>query len=738
MVRWQAAGLSRDESISLLEDEAVGVPPTELSSARPGELVLLIGDLGAGKSICMERVCQRLITEAHVDSSTALPIFLEANRITRPLSEEIRGVLDVCAESACSIFLLIDGLDECGSERAIELLDEIRLVLHLQEGSRALASSREMSVLTNVSERAAVPLLSRQSAIALVNRIANTHFHEWTDHFSESIFDAIQRPLFAILLGVYYKRPHAEAPKSVAALVQYLVDESRRKIRGKADNITDFLVELAIISQDRKGLIPVSDLGRSQDINAACDTGLVVRNGTGVGFGLPIFGEWFASEAIASGRITTEDLLLDPKRLEKWRAPLAIAIATGAQERVAKMLDAMARHSIGYTASLLAASTDRWRWGRTVSLPPAIECGKLVCRAMSSFVSGLGGLATEIAPVDESNNVCQLGVAVQDKALTITWADKACPSNPVVELPSGFKFMEQRDEHHWRLEKWASPADEPTWAWEWARSTISIRLNELCRNKQLPITSYWLAQEKAWIEACRLTGRGARSYISVPLDEVELPIQRHDAQQQRLRETDGPDTYLYLHPSTAAAYSFFREYCPSLRRADISEIRRPFPGPDLQRNRYPWLEYSPSQLLARTKAVYEASIAAYLDMANGCLQPFRDRLNFATILPVDVMIEIHESKNDGVTGGPWMDITTVPLPNGAPNAVNVSYHDPVDNTDRRIDPWTELRRLRPDSYQWLKLRFQSSVMDKVFAPDAVSQFVYAWIEEDLRHIKWID
>jgi len=78
--RWQRLGLSRDEAFELADDLLVGVPSPQARSALRRPLTIVTGEVGAGKSLLLDRLFQRAIVRLREDPEAPLPAFVEAGR----------------------------------------------------------------------------------------------------------------------------------------------------------------------------------------------------------------------------------------------------------------------------------------------------------------------------------------------------------------------------------------------------------------------------------------------------------------------------------------------------------------------------------------------------------------------------------------------------------------------------------------------------------------------------------
>ena len=98
-----------------------------LLSLEPGNVRVLIGELGIGKTLIAQRLFQLALAQAIEDSDVPIPTYIELGKFTKnsPLEEivqtESSDLGDIEIQGA-SIFL--DGLDEVDSRFASQLLSE--------------------------------------------------------------------------------------------------------------------------------------------------------------------------------------------------------------------------------------------------------------------------------------------------------------------------------------------------------------------------------------------------------------------------------------------------------------------------------------------------------------------------------------------------------------------------------------------------------------------------------------
>lgn len=76
--RWRQLGLSREEAFELAADLLVGAPSPRARSALQRPLTIMTGEVGAGKSLLLDRLFQRAIVRLREDPEAPLPAFVEA------------------------------------------------------------------------------------------------------------------------------------------------------------------------------------------------------------------------------------------------------------------------------------------------------------------------------------------------------------------------------------------------------------------------------------------------------------------------------------------------------------------------------------------------------------------------------------------------------------------------------------------------------------------------------------
>jgi hypothetical protein len=180
---------------------------------------------------------------------------------------------------------------------------------------------------------------------------------------------------------------------------------------GRAGETVDtgVLMCLAAACVDRGGPVRATDLSTTAEIVRLRQTGLVLERARATSISLQILTEWFAARALESGLVDFRQLASDFARLERWRYPLAIAVATFGCARVQEIFSPIAVAAPGFASQVvsqaLAYSTIRQE------APPS-HFAEQMRDTRASWVAGMGKLASLITPVREDGPLQTLGLGV--------------------------------------------------------------------------------------------------------------------------------------------------------------------------------------------------------------------------------------------------------------------------------------------------------------------------------------
>ena len=728
---WQAAGVLKDEAIKLADDLSIGALQPELQPHEDKPLILLIGEFGAGKSLIAERLYQKVIKQACERADAPVPVYLKAQLVVGQLQQAVEAEISKLGESPSKgAAVIIDGADETGSDLAFELLDEARVLVNAQLKNTIVITSRPIPALIESEEAIRVAPLSNEEAYALVERLSGrkiTPYLVWK--WPESVHDAIHRPLFAVLLGIYLRDQDMMAPESPGKLLSNLIDSSLRRARVSNLNIKQLLQRLATLSTDRtKGLVFKTEVALPPELQILLNTGLVVEDAEIISFALPILTQWFAAQSLAAGIPEPNDLTSDPERLERWRYPLAIFVGSFDHDTVSKLLVPLAEKHPAFAAQIVNEELARTGWNYTepFSLPQSDECGRRIRTAMQAWINGIDPLSQFIAPVREDGTLLPIGIHTDEFGLTTAWYHGSDNLPDVVKLP----FSKLGASFGWPTILSGKPSGKSTWAWEWTLRELVSSLSKLVQNRMLPVSDGPLLREAVWQTALKVTKRGIFHHSPIPLVEIaeclpNLPLNIfHSRVTQQMRR-------YYL---AQLATEVNRLY--AIGEVDLHP---PWPEPDRNlRDGWSWEGYTQEQLLARAKAVYTGALEGYQQLVNTWFQKFAPRLKTAVIMPVRLVGVIPLLESGSLGGLSWYFEVR---PRECSNVVDFNFaqqNTSVHDTRLQSVLDEKLNSLRPEATMWIGGTSMSWSSLDIFGSTPATDLAYSWLWNDLQRFAWVN
>lgn len=749
---------NREEAAELADDISLGAPPTELQACI-GEVIFLVGELGTGKTLIAQRLFQSALQQAISDENSPIPIYLEPEqwRQRRPLRDAIETAsLGLGDPSAQGGIIFLDGLDEVDSRLAIQIVGEARRLAALWKNTRIIITTRPIRILDelDMQVKITVPPLTEEKICALLERISGRSVNisiasDWT----ESIRDAVQRPLFALILAMHLRQRIAEVPRSLGELLFWLVNTALMYARADFNTCGSLLKRLATLSIESGGIwVRAADVAPTPNaLQPLLDSGLVIERSRGmIAFPLPILTEWFAAQSLGDNPSIVEELINDPERLERWRYPLTIAISSFGHDLVCELLIPIAERYPAFTAEIIRKGLIEWSTGE-VPLLSFQQCGQQIRTVMQAWVRGLGVLATLIAPLRSDGTVQPLGVRIQDSFLEIAWYQGNNKLANVVALQRSWMNFDSPERQQWNNFRGSRPGYESAWAW---RFTLNILIGNIERALKFPILeveSEPLICEAAWWVALAIVRyRYLRSSNTlnilqlsiIPLSELEEILIPLEKQAQRNYFTILPR----LHEEIQGPYlKQLRRRINYLKEIGEVNLRNPWFEPDRKQGRYIWNQFSSEQLLIRAKAVYKGALDAYLQLVQTWFTTLRPGMKIAATLPARLVGLIRASAlSDGsYDRPPYILWFLEALPEDRENEVEIAIgeNDAFKSWQERMGLASKsLNQLRPQTAMWIRgtPTGGGSLPREFFQATPVTAFVYSWLREDLQGIFGFD
>ncbi len=721
--RWRAAGVTRVEALRLTDEPSVGAPPEIVRPTADQPLVVIEGDVGAGKSLTAERLLQEAIAQAFTDYDAPVPIWLQAREaqgdLLSTLEAAAEGLGDIARQGAV---VVIDGADEVGAGAAGALLNQARVAAEAWIDMRIVITSRPLAPLERAEEVVRLPLLDEEGALAILARLTERPVsgHGWP----ESVKEAIRRPLFAVLLAVYLRGNWQSGPQSPGEMLRYLV---RRALPDHDEPARRVLRRLGRLSTDRGDApVPLADVTTQNELTPLRESGLIVESGATVRFGLPILTQWFAAESLASGTPTIEELLEDPPRLDLWRYALVIAIGEFSFDTTRTLLDAIVRRDPGFGSEVVTEGLPEYAGeGEGVAAPPAMEAGRKVRETTATWLEGLGPAAQLLSLARPDGTPLPLGISNFDDSLMTLWRNADDLEEDVVELPADVQMFDPPS--GWGPGKLTRPTADAAWAWRWSLDEVISALKPWIRESLLRVEDGPLFEERAWAEALAVMNAGSLHPGPLPLDELEA------------RVAEVPENTLLRDYRTTYDLRALRRRVADLRRQGATELPGPWPRPDRDINGgWVWDQFTPERLLARTASVYEGALLGYLAVVDRWLPTLAPRLTTYATLPATLVGTLSIAEQVGFEGAPIFAWHLEPEPPQSDISVALSLGEQPAGVrverDRLRAAYERLRAFRPRARRWISASFRHEVLE-VFGATPATDLTFNWLQRDLKRLK---
>jgi transcriptional regulator with XRE-family HTH domain len=738
--RWTATGLTREESITFADNTDIGRPSPSVLPNETRPLSVLVGDVGSGKSVCGERHFQLSLSAAQRNPKAPIPIFIHArdahNGLEIALAAETANLGRI---TQLGVAAVVDGLDEIDSAAALQLLAESRELVHALPSSTILLTSRPVALVRErVPEKVELPLLTEEEARVLVGLVVGESISFGEEGgWPASVRDAIQRPLFAVLLGILRRggRTPRTSGELLAALVEDVVEPGLRA------GALPVLRQLAVKCTDAQGPVLRREIGSLDErLVLAAERTIRVDEGT-VDFALPLVTQWFASDALIAGEVSPEALVRDPRRLSRWRYALAIALTMGPSAFVDETMAVLVRSDPGFSSALIEDSFETWPSGQTsdAAMPTQVDpivVGSALRRSLETWTDSMGRFGRESLVRTHTGDLAPIGVGASDSWLTFGWYRGSSTVPSVSELPRDLNPFETTQD--WIVQRGGVWRDERGWAWRWGLELLRDNLKSMIETRTLWTDDDSLLDEALWLVGLESLGKpGSLDPSPLPLDPLRSLLGQFNAERP-----------LRLKDRIVSTQSLI-DRVERLTNEGVTSVSAHIPAADqlgMAGTHFVWDLYSADRQRDRTKAVYGAALTAYIKMVNEWLEPLKPRLTTFATLPAVLRAKLHTSppltstEPRSFANSPILEWHLDPLPEGSESSVE------VDVVDSRAADWNDryeqvqernarLTWLRPEASEWISSVSHHQVLD-IFNPGPICALAYKWLQDDLKKLNW--
>lgn len=734
IIRWRAVGLTREAAHALEEDK-------EINKLRfnwePNEkpICMLVGDYGTGKTLQSELIYQKSIKDYISDEKARIPIFSRAKDAVGNLrsiiereAHRLSGNLD-----SNGAIVIIDGADEVGINEGNNLLEEARFLIEVWQKSSFLITSRPIPMYSQSEETIFLPNFSEPDSLKLIKVVSGIDVHIGISYrWPKSIKDAMKRPLFAILIGIYLKDRDMRSSTSVGELLTHLIEKSLPSEGLESNKTYSLLQQLAMLNTDRGGKsVPKSEIGFGHDIKQLLESRLVIQENDNLSFALPLFTQWFASQALINGLKNITEITNIPESLDNWYYALVILISIYNYDKVFDVFSPIVKSNPGYASRVIDEGLANWGFSEEAIPPPALECGRRVRATMESWVDGISSLATLIAPINEGR-VRTLGVSVSESKLITSWYYGEGNMDDIILLSdSDFPSI------NWPSTFSARPGKQSAWAWRWSFDQLQRKLENLLNNRALPIHNGILFNEKMWNCILALMNKGSLYDRPILLENIQNKI---EGLRSTINQFDVSVEVIQIS-GEEININVIEQYIHSLIKNDIKELTPPWPSSDLERHSgWVWSPYSAEKMLERTQFIYGKALEAYNQIVEVWFPSFKKRLNTSAMQPSRLVGELIISERTGHEGSPLLHWFFEPLHSSENNIIDIKITNERDN-ERIRNEWelniAKLKGTRIQTSSWITSSLHHQVL-QIFHSYPVTNIVYNWLWDDLKNISWVD
>lgn len=720
ITRLKANGLDRDQAVYILDKKY------NFEYLLPNDdkrLIVIVGEFGMGKSFAIDQINLDLLTRAEKELDFPIPISLNAAQLDTDVQSYLENII---VDNHREYWILVDGMDEVSVSITSNILDNMRIATERWDNIRIILTSRPQSILNNITEKVYMKGLSETEAINLINFINNEEKLYHLHSLPGNIKDAVKRPLFAILLGIYLRKNNSLLPKTSGELLAFLIEKSLEKVEINESQTKQLLMKLAVKSTFR-GNIPVEkyEVADLDEISDLLNSGIIVEENDYLSFVLPILNQWFAAKALSEGMVSI-DQIFENNNIDYWKYPLIVLITIFKENKIDNLLSKIVEKDPGFAAILIEESIEKWGSHTNKNPLSAFQSGEKIRIAMTSWVKSLGNLAEVIAPVDINRNILPIGVKKDGEWIDISWY-KGKKKIPEINV-----FENRIDVFEWKSWRGAIPRGQ-SWYWRWTLEELRDNLTKIIKNKSLPICTEIIYKELMWSATLKVIKKGSLYTKEVSLEEIKSSLNR-EYQNKSYIEVD----------KTIVPMSMYMDYITVLENKGIDVVECPLPGEDIDnpKENWVWSAYSDEQLYLRTIKIYKEVVIGYKDIVETFFPILKNRLRKYVLYPFILKGKYEKPESNGLRSfGPGLKWHLEPLPLDNTDFIldiKMSKRETSQDNDNLLsDIEKKIKKFRPNDCTWIYPSQTGQILD-IFGATPVTDIIYDWLKKDLKMINWIN
>ena len=716
---WTSLSVQEEMATELAGDQSVGD-----FLAFPTTGVLRVeGDQGSGKTLAAERLFQRAIDRSLGDSSQPFPLFVSARDLQEPIEEYVaQKSKALFRTSLTGLLIIVDGLDEIGVMAANSLLKELSIFTDAKSTATAVVTSRPLPELNDdIGQRLPMSTLDVQKSIDLIGRISGREL-ELRDRYawSESVQDAIKRPLFAIMIGsVLRDSPDSNFHKPVQ-LVTDLAERAHREV-DNAEEVDILLQKLAVEAVSSGKRIHPRDVSpRRSKQRILTDSRLVNKQEDMVDFTLAVFREWYAARALIEETVSFEDIHSDS---DLWIIPLAMAVDSGNENFGHSLMAQLCSSDPGLASLVLRELDPGWPRDESgdFSLGTSLEAGEKIRNAMETWGQGLGTLYSIIGPIDSQGNTSTLGIEVYAEGTRIntSWYRGTQELPAIIELPKHIRSLTYNPE--WPGLSSRGVPHTKLWPWLIAKDDLVHSLSNEVSLEHLALESMSIdaVRECSWAFALAVEGKGDFSPYPIRIKDILEFIEEAEIRSQPVR-------FGYEGTYPLKSVKRIKRHLLNLIESGEDSISDPWPIPEeTYSSGLIWDSYNSRTLLERTKAIYEGALRIYQTVVDRWFKAFGGRFVLYTCLPVRLEGRLEWPPRHGRGSlGPTLAWCPRPLSAHESSSAVFVFGDAKEIWENYRSDWKH------------ESPFMSEGFLKVYDLMPATTMAIDWLSGDLRDLGW--
>jgi hypothetical protein len=758
--RWVMAGIERSEALAWAGDATVSPLPARLQDRQAMGLLTLVGGMGAGKSLCADRWFQQCVSWSADDHEAPVPVYLEAGDVSLPLLDAIRvGAKDFGDVDVQGANVVLEDLSRCDDVRAGRILEQAHQVSAFLPTTTILITSRPIPAVTAADRDSAIAMdpLDEEESLEVVRRahggdISRVRYRDW----SPSLREAIRWPLFAILTGVYLRENDLVTRITYSELLTFLIERSLGLTAASRYAATSLLRRLAALSlESRDSLVPLAEVGKQAELSDLLASDLVEVRGRNMSIPLDILREWLAAQSIAKGEPGVDELLDDPKRLNRWRYPIMASIGSSSFKDSVELLAPLFARRPGLAARMISEETPEYAAGRdAMPVADVTTAGRQVRVAMDSWRLSLWPASLYLHSVDDEGRLRGLDIAARGQKLETSWRRHG--AGPPVMAVETSTPIDRRQSHHI-----AQPSAMLTWPWNWTLSEVRSRLGHLVRAKNVPLAEGPLVCECAYAVARAVIGTGVEDGDPIPVGDMAKWLTQLRAQPGHFvsyskwtakgivefdpAQLERAVDYLTFLGLTVLEKPYpAPDYLAGLKLVDGGWLGKPVPAPHSEQeptDTWKWFG-GDDGVRDAVRRVLETSLDGYIQSAQAWFPRLQEDLAHRVLQPAEVRVRLFRPEQPGWRGE--MALMLLPRERDSENVVDIS----VDTDDKRglsfedqlvwgDEQAARIEQYRPDAAWWIRPTVHQDDIP-LFGRLPASRLAMLWLYLDLLDLSLIE